>query len=106
MGQNYNIACYYYVLVNQIIFFVVDINRINIDDPCKCDSVDDLTDDQASFHTRFTSAVTKEELQEILTNQTYCRYHEENEKWRWAHPHEFCNSQGSAMKNRNIGLLP
>ena len=82
---------------------LVNITRINIDDPCKCDSVNDLTDDQATFHTRFTSAITKEELLLILENQTYCRYHEEQEKWRWAHPYEFCSSQGSAMKNRNIG---
>ena len=90
---------------NALYDFSVDISRVNIDDPCKCDSVDDLTDDQNSFHTRFTSAVTKEELHAILVNQTYCRYHEENEKWRWVHPHEFCNLQGSAMKNRNIGIF-
>ena len=47
----------------------------------------------------------KEELLLILENQTYCRYHEEQEKWRWAHPYEFCSSQGSAMKNRNIGTF-
>ena len=92
-------------ILTSILFCIVNISRINIDDPCKCDSVDDLVDDQASFHTRFTSAITKEDLRLILVNQTYCRYHEENEKWRWAHPHEFCSTQGSAMKNRNIGML-
>ena len=86
-------------------YSIVNISRINIDDPCKCDSIIDLTDEQSTINTRFTSAITKEDLRIILENETYCHYPEAHEKWRWVHPHEFCQFNKDKFKQqRQIGM--
>ena len=81
-------------------------NRINIHDQCKCDTAIGLTDDQSSIDTRFSSAITKEDLLLVLENETYCHYPEEHENWRWAHPHEFCNdNMDNIKKGKDIGTV-
>ena len=87
-------------------YLIVNVSKIYINDPCRCDSAIVLTDDQAPIATRLTSAITKEDLLEMLENETYCHFTEEHEKWRWAHPREFCsNGKDRINRNKNIGRL-
>ena len=91
------------ILIHHIIC-AVNVSRIKIDGPCKCDSAIDLTDDQLPIRNTFISPITKEDLLKILEPETYCHYPEAREKWRWAHPHEFCNdNKHKEGKKRNIG---